>query len=126
MHYSHSNYINLTKKVGKGIALVAVTVLGLLSIVGTGGGGDGDGDEHGSLQFSSATYSAIEGTDLTVTVTVTRTGGDDGAVSVDYTTSDGTATQPDDYATASGTLNWADSDSAAKTFTVTTGKSRSM
>jgi hypothetical protein len=51
-------------------------------------------------------------------VTVQRTGGVGGAVSVDYATSDGTATAGSDYAAASGTLNWAAGDSADKTFTV--------
>jgi hypothetical protein len=55
----------------------------------------------------------------TVTITVTRTGGADGAVSVAYSTADGTATSPADYTTAAGTLNWADQDAADKTFQVT-------
>ena len=51
-------------------------------------------------------------------MTVQRIGGVGGAVSVDYETSDGTATAGSDYAAASGTLNWAAGDSADKTFTV--------
>jgi hypothetical protein len=76
---------------------------------------------NGVLQFSSATYSDTEGNDgtKTVTITVKRTGGSVGAVGVTYATSDGTATQPGDYVTASGTLSWSDGDSADKTFTVT-------
>ena len=35
-----------------------------------------------------------------------------------YATSDNTATMPDDYTFSSGLLNWADGDSADKTFTV--------
>jgi hypothetical protein len=69
----------------------------------------------GTLQFSSATYGGNEGT--TATITVNRVGGSDGAVSVDYATSDGTATGAD-YTPATGTLNWAAADSAPKTFTV--------
>lgn len=72
----------------------------------------------GTLQFSSATYTVNENGG-TVTITVTRTGGSDGAVSVNYQTSDGTATQPADYLAAAGTLNWADGDTAPKTFQVT-------
>jgi hypothetical protein len=37
---------------------------------------------------------------------------------VDYATSDGTATSGVDYTTTSGTLNWADGDSASKTFNI--------
>ena len=77
-----------------------------------------DDDIPGTLQFSAATYSVNEDAG-TATITVTRTGGSDGAVSVAYATSNGTATAGSDYTTASGTLNWADGDSAGKTFTVT-------
>jgi len=55
----------------------------------------------------------------TVTITATRTGGADGAISVAYATSNGTATAPADYASAAGTLNWANQDSAPKSFQVT-------
>lgn len=55
----------------------------------------------------------------TVTITATRTGGTDGAVSVSYATSDGTAVAPDDFAAAAGTLSWANGDAAPKSFQVT-------
>ena len=71
----------------------------------------------GTLQFSAATYSVGENTG-TVTITVTRTGGSDGAVSVGYATSDGSATAGSDYITTNGTVNWADGDGTDKTFTV--------
>ena len=71
----------------------------------------------GVLQFSSTTYGGGE-SGGSVTITVTRTGGSDGAVSVQYATSDGTATQPADYSTASGTLSWTDGDSTSQTFIV--------
>ncbi|WP_272946224.1 Calx-beta domain-containing protein, partial [Geobacter sp. OR-1] len=71
----------------------------------------------GTLQFSSPTYSVAEN-GSTATITVTRTGGTVGAASVQYATSNGTATSGSDYTTASGTLNWANGDSANKTFTV--------
>ena len=74
----------------------------------------------GSLQFSSATYNAAEN-GVTATITVTRTVGSDGAVSVGYATSNGTATAGvgGDYTATSGTLNWADGETTDKTFTVT-------
>jgi Leucine-rich repeat (LRR) protein len=70
-----------------------------------------------TLQLSSATYSISENGGQ-ATITVTRTGKGDDATSVDYATSDDTATAPDDYTQTSGTLNWADGDAADKTFTI--------
>ncbi len=71
----------------------------------------------GALQFAAAAFSAGEG-DGVATITVTRSGGSDGAVSVHYTATAGTATSPADFAATSGTLNWADGESGAKTFPV--------
>lgn len=61
----------------------------------------------GSIAFQSATQPAGEAAG-TVTITVTRGGGSDGTVTVDYATSDGTAVAPGDYTAASGTLTFAD------------------
>jgi Calx-beta domain/Bacterial Ig domain/Bacterial cadherin-like domain len=74
----------------------------------------------GKLQFSSPTYFATEAS-TSVTITVTRSGGSNGAVQVDYATvPGGTATGGAvDYINSSGTLSWADADVAPKTFTIT-------
>ncbi|MCP4115534.1 MAG: hypothetical protein GY737_09040, partial [Desulfobacteraceae bacterium] len=72
----------------------------------------------GTLQFSSATSSVAENGG-TATLTVTRSGGSDGAASVDYATSDGTATAGADYTAANNTLNWADGDDGSKSFAIT-------
>ncbi|MDH4274677.1 MAG: hypothetical protein OEW08_06545, partial [Gammaproteobacteria bacterium] len=72
----------------------------------------------GSLAFSATTYSVAEN-GASATITVTRTGGSSGIVSIDYATANGTATiAGNDYIAASGTLTWADGDSANKTFSV--------
>lgn len=72
----------------------------------------------GTLQFSTATYSAGESSG-SATITVTRTGGTSSAVSVEYYTgSPSAATVNVDYKYTSGILNWADGDSASKTFSV--------
>jgi plastocyanin len=71
----------------------------------------------GALAFSSAADS-VSGSAANVTISVARSGGSSGAVSVEYATSDGTAKAGTDYSTTSGTLNWADGDAAAKTFSV--------
>ena len=76
-----------------------------------------DDDPAGLIDFRSLQYDVDE-TDGHATVTVERLGGVGGAVSVDYETSDGSATAGSDYAATSGTLNWAAGDSADKTFTV--------
>ena len=70
----------------------------------------------GTLAFSESTYSVDE-TGVNAIITVTRTGGSDGAVSVNYTTSDGTATAGTDYTTASGVLDFADGETS-KTFAI--------
>jgi hypothetical protein len=79
----------------------------------------------GTLQFSAPTYSVAENVaGGMATITVTRTGGTLGAASIQYSTADGTAhggaacTENVDFISASGTLNWADSDAAPKTFNV--------
>lgn len=69
----------------------------------------------GTLQLSAATYSVGEA-GPTIAIAVTRTGGSFGAASVNYATSDGTATAGSDYTAASGTLSWVDGDSTGKSF----------
>jgi len=71
----------------------------------------------GSLQFSSPTYVINEVVPM-ASITVTRTGGAQGSVTVTYTTTDGTATAGADYTAATGTLAWADGDAAPKVFDV--------
>ncbi|HEX8151439.1 MAG TPA: Calx-beta domain-containing protein [Pyrinomonadaceae bacterium] len=71
----------------------------------------------GTLQFSAATYSVTE-ENTSVTISVSRDGGSDGAVSVNYATSNGTAAAGSDYTSAGGTLNFAEGEST-KTFSVT-------
>jgi choice-of-anchor B domain-containing protein len=54
----------------------------------------------------------------TATVRLQRSGGYMGAVSIQYATSDGTATTANDYTAASGTLNWPAFDTTERSFTV--------
>ena len=76
----------------------------------------------GSLQFGSATYNANENAPM-VTLTVTRTGGSDGAVTVGYTLGGGTATGGAtcgagiDYVNTGGTVSFANGETS-KTFDV--------
>ena len=75
-------------------------------------------DNDSAVQLGAATASVSESGGL-VTITVTRAGSTAGAASVNYATSDGSATAGSDYAGASGTLAWADGDGADKSFTIT-------
>jgi len=72
---------------------------------------------HGSLQFTTADFKVNENAGNAV-ITVSRTVGSDGAVSVNFTSSNGTATDGADYTFTDGFLTWADGDMADKTFTV--------
>jgi hypothetical protein len=71
------------------------------------------GPTPGTLAFDSATASVaqIAGT---IALSVDRTGGADGAVSVNFTTVNGTALAGTHYTSTSGTLSWAAGDSSAK------------
>ena len=72
---------------------------------------------RGTLHFSSATFAAAEGGGVAL-VTVTRTGGSNGAVSVNYATSMGVARVGYDYQAAAGTLDFQDGQTS-RTITVT-------
>jgi len=72
---------------------------------------------RGVLGFSAPIYTVNENGGI-ATITVTRTNGSTDAVHVQYATSNGTATAPGDYATATGTLNFL-SGETNKTFTIT-------
>lgn len=74
----------------------------------------------GQIKFAQANTNGTEtNADHTVNIAVQRTGGSNGIVTVNYATSDGMATVGSDYTAASGTLTWADGDTADKTITVT-------
>jgi hypothetical protein len=76
-----------------------------------------DDDPGGNLQFSDTSFSVLESDGVAV-VTVRRVNSSGGAVTVRYTTSDGSASASSDYAATSGTLTWAAGDADDKTFTV--------
>jgi uncharacterized delta-60 repeat protein len=70
-----------------------------------------------TLTLSAGNYPVHE-SDGTATITVRRLFNSTGPVSVQYATSDGTATAPTDYAITSGTISWADGETGDKTITV--------
>lgn len=73
--------------------------------------------EPGTLGFSMTTHTVAEGAGQR-SVTVNRTGGTDGEVSVLYSTSDGSADAGTDYTATNGMLTWSDGDGASKSFDV--------
>jgi streptogramin lyase/C4-type Zn-finger protein len=76
-----------------------------------------DTPDSSTLQFSSTNYSVNENGGE-ATITVTRSGNSQGAISANYATSNGTATAGSDYSQTAGTLNWGDGDFDDKTFTI--------
>ncbi|QJR16521.1 Calx-beta domain-containing protein [Usitatibacter palustris] len=70
----------------------------------------------GSLQFTNMVFSGNEGGNITFTVS--RVGGSSGAISVSYALTAGSAISGTDYTNVSGSLNWANGDTANKTFMV--------
>jgi hypothetical protein len=96
---------------GGGASTVAINGTG-----GTGGGGS-TGGTPGTLALSATSYVASQPAS-SVTIVVNRSGGSSGAVSVGYSTSNGTATAGAEYTASSGTLTWADGDAAAKSIAV--------
>jgi hypothetical protein len=70
----------------------------------------------GVLQFSAANYVVNENAG-TIAITVLRTGGADGTIAVDYSTTDGSARAGSDYMPSSGTLVFGAGETTS-TFTV--------
>jgi uncharacterized repeat protein (TIGR01451 family) len=75
-----------------------------------------DDDPGGTLQFSASTYSANESVGL-ATITINRTGSTLGTITVNFTTSNGTASSGSDYGLSAGTLTFAPGETS-QTFTV--------
>lgn len=74
-------------------------------------------NRRGTFRLTTTSFSISEGAPQ-ATVSVVRTGGADGPVSLTYATSEGTATAGEDYTEYEGTLSFADGESS-KTISVT-------
>lgn len=70
----------------------------------------------GSIRFTTTAFSVNE-TIANATITVVRTGGNEGSTSINYAVTAGTATAGTDFTTTNGTLNFANKETSA-TFTV--------
>lgn len=71
----------------------------------------------GTLAFSSISYSVAENAG-SAAITVNRTGGSTGAVSIVCASTSGTASSPSDFTAAASVLTWADGDTSSRTFSV--------
>ncbi|MET0065253.1 MAG: Calx-beta domain-containing protein [Candidatus Thiodiazotropha sp.] len=92
-------------------------VLGSNSSVLVRLGDDDDPPAAGSLELTQSTYSVSEN-GTSVTLSVGRSGGSSGAISVDYATRDGSAIAESDYSFATGRLSFADGETASQSIEV--------
>ncbi len=76
-----------------------------------------DNDVSGELSFSTSSYQVDEDVGAAA-VTVRRTGGSDGALSVRCSTADGTAQAGSDYTATADILSWANGDTSSKFCTI--------
>ncbi|MGI9286665.1 MAG: DUF5666 domain-containing protein, partial [Pseudomonadales bacterium] len=96
----------------------SVVCMAMLSACGGGGGSNSNNPgPPGTIQIAATSFDGTEGT--VVNMTVTRSGGNAGVVSVDYAIADGTAVSGSDYTAVngslSGTLTYADQMSGNQT-----------
>lgn len=113
------HFVYLKRNAQKLFFSILIATFGLLTIIGCGDDDiNSNGNQPGTLQIKSASYNVTEGTDGFVNILVTRSGGRDGAVSVDYATQDGSAVAGSDYTAMSGTLTWVDGLSGNQTISV--------
>nr|WP_244329378.1 Calx-beta domain-containing protein [Tolypothrix sp. PCC 7910] len=109
-NYESNETVNLTLSNPTGGATLGTQKTAILNII--------DNDAvPGVIQFSNASYSINENGTPVTAVTLTRTGGSDGAVSVTVNLSNGTATAGSDYNSSPITVNFADGETS-KTVTI--------
>jgi hypothetical protein len=72
---------------------------------------------YGTLAFTASGYSVAQ-SGGSVQVTVTRSGGSTGKVTVNYGTTNGTAAAGVDYSMSGGTLRWARGDATSRTISI--------
>lgn len=78
---------------------------------------DNTASARGTVQFSGGNYS-VDGANPSATITLTRTGGSNGAASVRIDTFNGTAVAGEDFVDLHQTVVWADGDDGSKVVNV--------
>lgn len=81
------------------------------------GDDDDDGNRAGTIKFDEREFIALEASRQAV-ITVERSQGETGSVSVQYSTQDGTARAGQDYTPVSGTLTWGPGDGSSRSFII--------
>jgi ELWxxDGT repeat protein len=108
--YEQTENLTITLSTPTGGATIGTQSISSLNII--------DNDAvPGIVQFSAATYSVNEDGTTVAAITLTRTGGIDGAVSVRVDLSNGSATAPNDYFNNSIVVNFANGENS-KTVTI--------
>ncbi|MFM6669713.1 MAG: Calx-beta domain-containing protein, partial [Dolichospermum sp.] len=108
--YEPTETVNLTLSNPTGGATLGTQQTAILTII--------DNDAiPGVIQFSNGTYSINENGTPVTAVTLTRSNGSDGAVSVTVNLTNGTATAPSDYNNTAITVNFANGETS-KTVTI--------
>ncbi|MGV2388025.1 MAG UNVERIFIED_CONTAM: hypothetical protein LVR29_06000 [Microcystis novacekii LVE1205-3] len=108
--YEPTETVNLTLSNPTGGATLGTQQTAILTII--------DNDAvPGVIQFSNGTYSINENGTPVTAVTLTRSNGSDGAVSVRINLTNGTATAPSDYNNTAITVNFANGETS-KTVTI--------
>lgn len=97
---------------------IVLLSLGLAAVLGLSPALAQKPDDPGMAKFRGAAFPVDEEAGE-VTIVVKRLRGSTGEVEVSYETTEGTATEGEDYEETSGTLSWGDGDRSDKTFTVT-------
>ena len=81
-----------------------------------GGGDDGGGDDGGDagvIKFDERTFLGLESAGVAV-IAIERSHGEDGAVTIVFSTENGTASAGSDYTPVTRTLSWANGDGSTK------------
>jgi uncharacterized protein (DUF1800 family) len=117
--YAGTKSFTLLLSAPTGGATVGTPSTTTVTITGTGAAttSGGSGNPAGTLLLSSSTYTLAQSAGPIV-VSVNRSGGSTGIVSVQYSTGGGNAVAGTDYTASSGTLTWVAGDTTVKSISV--------